>query len=121
MAIPSCVPLLQGLLALQQPLRGLLTSGVQSSEPAGSHVASRGGCPKLENPKKAASTTRGMECKGAVKSWPWELPGPMTHFWGHSMQGGLGSSDPPVDRTLAVQAPALWPPLMFSVWPTMPD
>lgn len=94
MAIPSCISLVQGLLALQQPLRGLLTSGVQSREPAGSHVVSGGGCPKLENPKKAASTIRGMECQGMVKSWPWELPGPMTHFWGHSMQGGLGSSDP---------------------------
>lgn len=121
MATPSCIPLVQELLALQQSLRALLTAGVQNREPAGSLVASGGGCSKLENPEKAASTIRGMECQGVVKSWPWELPGPVTHFWGHSMQGGLGSSDPHVDRTLALQAPALWPPLMFSVWPTMPD
>lgn len=58
-AIPPCVPSVQGLLDLQQSHRGLLTCGAQSSRPTGPHGANRGGSPELEN-------HLGMECHLAL-------------------------------------------------------
>lgn len=87
-AISPCIPMVQELLATQPSFRGLLTSGVQSSGPAGPQGAPQRRLSRAGEPQKVSQYHLGMECQGVVKSWFWELPGPVTHFWGHSMQGG---------------------------------
>lgn len=61
--IQPCIPSVQGLAALQQSNRGLLTCGVQSSGPAGPLGVSGGGFPELEDPRKATSTIWGWNAK----------------------------------------------------------